>query len=122
MHDDVNRQIVATGSLVRNVAFGEGQRVATTKRPGLDGASEQTSNQFRGAARQPGGPDLARPRVELDCGGLMYVIVGYGDFRQIVILTVSGHVSTAVETGTDVRSVVEAVPCSLRATVYPWVH
>ena len=44
---------------------------------------------------------LARRRGELECGGVRHVIVGYGNFDQVVIPTGSGHVSVCVERDAD---------------------
>jgi hypothetical protein len=40
---------------------------------------------------------LARQRGEIDCGGLRQLIVGYGNFHQLVIPAEWGHVSIAFE-------------------------
>ena len=40
---------------------------------------------------------LARQRGEIDCGGLRYVLVGYGHFQQLVIPLVAGHLSIAFD-------------------------
>jgi len=109
VHEDLSRQLFAIGAFIRYVAFGEGQRVSTTERSGLDGASDQISDQFEELFVNPAILTLARQRGELDCGGLRYVAVEYGNFTQLVIPTVSGHVSIALETGTDLRPVAEAV-------------
>jgi len=45
---------------------------------------------------------LARQRGDIDCGGLRYVVVAYGNFWQLVIPTDhASHVSVSVESDAD---------------------
>jgi hypothetical protein len=37
----------------------------------------------------------------LDCGGLRHVIVGYGNFNQVILETHEGHLSVCVELDRD---------------------
>jgi hypothetical protein len=39
---------------------------------------------------------LASQRADLDCGGLNYIAVGYGDFVQLIMLTKDGHISMGI--------------------------
>jgi hypothetical protein len=53
---------------------------------------------------------LARQRGGIDCGGLRYVIVRYGNFAQVVVPHPgAGHVSVAVQPDADPVVVAEAV-------------
>ncbi|HVF35559.1 MAG TPA: hypothetical protein VND91_09580, partial [Candidatus Saccharimonadia bacterium] len=45
---------------------------------------------------------LATQRGEIDCGGLRFVLVRYGNFFQFVRRFDDGHVSVALEAGADV--------------------
>jgi hypothetical protein len=44
---------------------------------------------------------LATQRGNIDCGGLRYLIIGYGHFHQLVVPGAGGHVSIAFEVGTN---------------------
>jgi hypothetical protein len=44
---------------------------------------------------------IARQRGNLDCGGLRHVIVGYGNFNQVILETHEGHLSVCVELDRD---------------------
>lgn len=101
--------IFAIGPEIRYVAFGEGQRVETAQRDGIADASDASSDFFEELLVNPTLLLLARQRGDLDCGGLRYVIVAYGNFNQVVIPTSSGHVSVCVERDADADAVARQV-------------
>jgi hypothetical protein len=44
---------------------------------------------------------LSRARGQIDCGGLRFLVVGYGNFDQLVVPIREGHVSIALERTAD---------------------
>jgi hypothetical protein len=52
---------------------------------------------------------LATQRGNIDCGGLRYLIIGYGHFQQLVILRLAGHVSIAFELGANPLDYLQAI-------------
>jgi hypothetical protein len=53
---------------------------------------------------------LAQQRGNIDCGGLRYVIVRYGNFAQVVAaMPTGGHVSVAAESDANPGAIAEAV-------------
>jgi hypothetical protein len=113
--EDLIHDVLAMGDFVRYVAIGEGQRITTAERDGLENASTSDSDRFEELFVNPALVTLARQRGELDCGGLRYIVVAYGAFIQLVMPTRSGHVSIAVEHGTELTAVVATVRRLLRA-------
>lgn len=113
--EDLIQDVLAMGDFVRYVAIGEGQRITTAERDGLENASTSGSDRFEELFVNPALVTLARQRGELDCGGLRYIVVAYGAFIQLVVPTRSGHVSIAVEHGTELTPVVATVRGLLRA-------
>jgi hypothetical protein len=101
--------IFGLGPHIRYVAVGEGQRVETAQRDGLENASESGSDFFEELLVNPTLLGLARRRGELDCGGLRHLIVGYGNFNQVVVPTQAGHVSVCVELDADAGAVAAQV-------------
>jgi hypothetical protein len=99
MHDDVREAIFALGTHIRYVAFGEGQQITTTQRQGVARASEQGSDFYEELVVNPTLLTLTRQRGELDCGGLRHIVIGYGNFHQVVMPLPggAGHVSVSVE-------------------------
>jgi hypothetical protein len=103
------------GPHIRYVAFGDGQRVETAQRDGIADASDAGSDFFEELLVNPALLTLARQRGELDCGGLRHVIVGYGNFDQVVVPMPSGHVSVCVERDADAEGVARQVADLLSA-------
>jgi hypothetical protein len=101
--------IFGLGPHIRYVAFGDRQRVETAQRDGIADASDAGSDFFEELLVNPALLTLARQRGELDCGGLRHVIVGYGNFNQVVVPMPSGHVSVCVERGADAEGVARQV-------------
>jgi len=57
---------------------------------------------------------LASQRGNIDCGGLDYILVRYGNFFQFVLPESWGHVSVCIEANTD--------PIQIGAQVKSLVH
>jgi hypothetical protein len=101
--------IFELGPHVRYVAFGSGQDVDLEQREGLANASDAGSDFFEELLVNPTLLTLARQRGELDCGGLRCIIVGYGNFDEVVVPTADGHVSVGIELGADPVAVARQV-------------
>jgi hypothetical protein len=101
--------IFSLGSHIRYVAFGDGQRVETAQQEGTTHASDTGSDFFEELLVNPTLLTLARQRGDLDCGGLRHVIVGYGNFNQVVLPTPSGDGSVCVERNADADRVARQV-------------
>jgi hypothetical protein len=105
MNTALREAIFRLGPHIRYVAFGDGQRVETAQRDGIAAASAADSDFFEELLVNPTLLTLARQRGDLDCGGLRHVIVGYGNFNQVVVPTPSGHVSVCVQRDADAAAV-----------------
>jgi hypothetical protein len=97
LHDDV----FVISSDVRYVAIADGQQVDARSRPGLDHASGSDSDRYEELLVNPALLVLATQRGNIDCGGLRYLVVGYGHFQQLVVPAAAGHVSVAFELGSN---------------------
>src|SRR6185312_16010601 len=93
LHDDV----FAISPDIRYVAAAHGQQVQMRSRPDLHNASSSDSDLYEELLVNPTLLTLATQRGNIDCGGLRYLIVGYGHFHQLVIPSPAGHVSIAFE-------------------------
>jgi hypothetical protein len=105
MHDAV----FALDNAVRYVAVGRGQDIALQSRPDLEGASSGESDRYEELLVNPALVTLARQRGDIDCGGLRYLVVGYGNFHQLVVPVPDGHVSVAFELSADPIQYVDAI-------------
>lgn len=78
------------------VALGNGQQVLMRPAPGLESDTTPESNFYEELLVNPTLLKLASQRAGLDCGGLRYLAVGYGDFVELIMPMRDGHVSLGV--------------------------
>jgi hypothetical protein len=90
-------EVFAVSRAIRYVAVGRGQDVELRERPDLADASSSESDRYEELLVNPTLITLARQRGEIDCGGLDYLVVAYGNFFQLVLPVEGGHVSVAIE-------------------------
>lgn len=84
------------------VALGCGQEVLMREAPGMVSRTTAETNFYEELLVNPTLIKLAGQRAALDCGGLNYIAIGYGDFIQLVMPMRDGHVSLAVSRKTAV--------------------
>lgn len=96
------------------VALVAGQQVPMRKAPGVLSRTTAETNFYEELLVNPTLLKLAAQRAELDCGGLNYIAVGYGDFVQLIMPTRDGHISVAIsrrvaagEVAAELRAVLE---------------
>ncbi len=51
----------------------------------------------------------ARQRGNIDCGGLRFLIVGYGNFYQLIKEIKGGHISICLDKGVDLTNIPEQI-------------
>ena len=66
-------------------------------RADLHDASSSDSDRYEELLVNPAMLTLATQRGNIDCGGLRYLIIGYGHFHALVIPSATGHVTIAFE-------------------------
>src|SRR5215471_2181899 len=91
LHDDV----FAISPDIRYVAAAHSQQIKMRSRPDLQNASSSNSDLYEELLVNP------TLRGNIDCGGLRYLIVGYGHFEMLVIPTSAGHVGVGFELGAN---------------------
>ncbi len=82
---------------IRYVAIYRSGELITSSRPDLPGASSSESDKYEEIIVNPTLLTLLRQRGEIDCGGVEYVIIRYGNFFQFVQPINDGHVSIAFD-------------------------
>lgn len=100
-HDAVIDRCLALSPDVRYVAVYRDELLRYRERPGLAGASAGESDKYEELLVNPSVLTLVRQRGNIDCGGLRYVVIRYGNFFQCVFPVVGGHVSVALEPSAD---------------------
>ena len=94
-------EIFALSSAVRYVAILRDGQLETKVKEGTSGASGSESDRYEELLVNPTLLTLATARGNIDCGGLDYLIIRYGNFFQFVLPTSSGHVSVCIEKDAD---------------------
>jgi hypothetical protein len=102
-------RLFALAADVRYVAIYRDGRLQTRSRSGLVGASAAESDRYEELLVNPTLLTLARQRGEIDCGGLRYLLVRYGQFFQCVLPWPGGHVSVCLEAQAPVVELAERI-------------
>ena len=94
---DLTSRIFAVTPAIRYVALYRGGKLTSRQRDGLAGASASESDRYEELIVNPTLLTLARQRGNIDCGGVRFVIIGYGNFLVLVIDLPDGHVTVGFE-------------------------
>ena len=79
------------------------------QRTSIKEASESESDRYEELLVNPAILQLAKSRGDIDCGGLEFVIVRYGNFFQFVQPIKDGHVSIAIEKDANLDHTIEQI-------------
>ncbi len=88
---------------VRYAAIYSGQSLSVNQRAGILDASSGDSDKYEELLVNPTLLKLAEQRGNIDCGGLRFIIVGYGHFYQLIRSLPSGHISICLERNADIN-------------------
>jgi len=94
-------EIFALSSDVRYAAIYRDGHLETKSKEGTIDASGSESDRYEELLVNPTLLTLATQRGNIDCGGLDYLIIKYGNFFQFVLPTSWGHVSVCIEKNAD---------------------
>ena len=101
--------ILALTDDIRYVAVYRNGRLESKSRPGTLAASNSESDYYEELLVNPTLLKLALQRGNIDCGGLDYLLVKYGNFYEFLLDATWGHVSVAIETSANPLAVGEKV-------------
>lgn len=79
------------------------------QRQGVDTGATAESDEYEERIVNPALLELARRRGDIDCGGLRYLVVRYGNFFQLVMPLAPGHLSVCFEESADPLAHVETI-------------
>ena len=82
---------------VRYIAICLEGDIVLHQRPEIANASDASSDRYEELLVNPAVLLLTERRGNVDCGGLEYVLIRYGNFFQLVQPMPNGHVSVAIE-------------------------
>lgn len=101
MEIELIEDIFALSDQIRYVAVYRHERLQSRSRAGRQGASGSESDRYEELLVNPTLLTLATQRGNIDCGGLEYLLVRYGNFYQFVLPAAHGHVSVCIEKEAD---------------------
>jgi hypothetical protein len=94
-------KIFSLSQNIRYVAIYRDGKLETKSKEGTVDASGSESDRYEELLVNPTLLTLAAQRGNIDCGGLDYLIIRYGNFFQFVLPTSWGHVSVCIEKDAD---------------------
>ncbi len=100
-------EIFSLGREVGYVALGRGQQVTMRFAPGVVTETTDESNRYEELLVNPTLLTLTGQRGRIDCGGLKFIVVGYGDFQQLIMPMLGGHVSIGLARNVPANILVE---------------
>ena len=113
-HRELIERFLALDPAVRYVAVYLGGVLETRERSGLSGASAAESDRYEELLVNPTVTTLVRQRGNIDCGGVRYFVIRYGNFFQCVFPVEEGHVAVALEPGADLSRHLETIEARVR--------
>ena len=93
--------IFALSNDVRYVAIYQDGHLETKAKEDTIGASSSDSDRYEELLVNPTLITLATQRGNIDCGGLDYLIIRYGNFYQFVLPATWGHISVCIDKNAD---------------------
>jgi hypothetical protein len=106
---DLLDDVFAVSPDIRYVATGHGQDVQMRSRPDLHNASSSDSDRYEELLVNPTLLALATQRGNIDCGGLRYLVIGYGHFHMLVVPSGGGHVGIGFELSANPTDHLQAI-------------
>lgn len=95
--EDLIERVFALAPDIRYVAIYRDGQLRSSQRPGIAEASTSESDKYEELIVNPTLITLTRQRGEIDCGGLEFVLIRYGNFYELVLPLPSGHLSVGIE-------------------------
>lgn len=86
---------------VRYAAIYKENDLLFKQRRGLDNDSAAETDKFEELLVNPALLTIAKQRGDIDCGGLNFIIIGYGNFYQLIKNVKGGHISICLAQDSD---------------------
>lgn len=93
--------IFKLSNAIRYVAIYKNDKLISREKTDIAAASSTDSDRYEELFINPALLKLTSQRGNLDCGGLEYILVRYGNFFQFVLPQEDGHVSVCIEADAD---------------------
>ena len=96
-HAELIERCLALTPEIRYAAVYRDGILESRERPGLTRASAGESDRYEELLVNPTVATLVQQRGNIDCGGVRYFVIRYGNFYQCVFPVPGGHVAVALE-------------------------
>jgi len=106
--------ILKLSDSIRYVAIYKNGQLESKSKSNTVGASNPESDRYEELLVNPTLLKLASQRGNIDCGGLDYLLIRYGNFYQFVLPESWGHVSVCIEADAD--------PIQIGIQINKWVQ
>ncbi|MDH5597726.1 MAG: hypothetical protein OEY34_01300 [Cyclobacteriaceae bacterium] len=90
-------KITTLSDSIRYIAIYTNQKLESWQRDNLNDSSSSDSDVYEELLVNPTILKIARQRGDIDCGGLDFVIIKYGNFYQLVREFQDGHISICID-------------------------
>lgn len=90
-------KLFETSESIRYVAIYHDNELTSKQRTELTNASDSESDKYEELFVNPTILKIAGQRGSLDCGGLNFIIIRYGNFFQLIREFLNGHISICID-------------------------
>lgn len=90
-------KLFETSGSIRYVAIYHDNKLTSKQRTELTNASDSESDKYEELFVNPTILKIAGQRGSLDCGGLNFIIIRYGNFFQLIREFLNGHISICID-------------------------
>lgn len=112
-HDALIDRCLDLSPDVRYVAVYRDGVLRSRERAGVAGASATESDRYEELLVNPTLLTLVRQRGNIDCGGVRYVLIRYGNFFTFVLPVTGGHVGVGLEPTADLQRLIGPLESNL---------
>ena len=104
MFKKLAKKLINQFSDVRYIAIYDNNELFTFEKEGLVNNSSHETDKYEELLVNPTLLKLTTQRGNIDCGGLDFLIVSYGNFYQLVKSTKNGHISICIDKKADLNN------------------
>jgi hypothetical protein len=94
---------------VRYIAIYKDLELAFKQKQQVQNSSSTDSDRYEELLVNPVLLTAARQRGNIDCGGLRFLLIGYGNFYQFVKEISNGHISICLDLNTNLMQIPEQI-------------
>lgn len=101
--------VLGLSPAIRYVAVYREGALSSSVKPGLAAASSSESDKYEELIVNPTLLTLLTQRGNIDCGGMQFVVIRYGNFFEYVASIAGGHISVGIEGDGDPLQMAERI-------------